>query len=67
MWFNGLTARGFLLGGRVDLLKDDNPVTDLIDGIARLRTRITPPPPWQTAEFILEYDVSYLQTLFATS
>ena len=66
MWFSGLASRGFILGGRIDpLLEDDNPMTDLLDGILRFRVLVTPPPPWNMGEFILQYDPDYLQALFA--
>jgi len=65
IWFNGLASREFILGGRIEFLSDDNPTTDLIDGIVKFRVRITPPPPMETMEFILEYDPAYLQALFA--
>lgn len=65
MWLNGLRASGFILGGRIEpLQEDDNPLTDLMDGIKRFRVRITPPPPWEEGEFILQYDPSYLGLLF---
>ena len=65
IWLNGLAAREFILGGRIEFLPDDNPLTDLIDGIARFRVRIAPPPPMEEAEFILQYDPDYLMNLFA--
>ena len=66
MWFNGLQAREFILGGRVDPLQEnDNPLTDLLSGLVRFRVQIAPPPPFQAGEFILQYDPEYLQTLFA--
>lgn len=65
IWLNGLAAQGFILGGRAEFLRDDNPTTDLLSGIARFRVHVSPPPPLQTAEFILQYDPEYLQTLFA--
>ena len=66
MWLNGLMSRGFILGGRVELLRDDNPMTDVIDGILRFRVRVTPPPPWREGDFILEFDPAYLELLFAS-
>ena len=65
IWLNGLAAREFILGGRIEFLQDDNPLTDLIDGIARFMVRIAPPPPMEEAEFILQYDPNYLMNLFA--
>src|SRR5699024_10917392 len=35
IWLNGLAARQFLLGGRVEFFETENPDTDLMDGIAR--------------------------------
>ena len=64
IWLNGLTARGALLGGRVEFQADENPVTDLLNGIVRFHVYITPPVPAEDIEFTLEFDVSYLETLF---
>jgi phage tail sheath protein FI len=66
IWLNGLKARQFILGGRVEFLESDNPNTDLIDGIAKFRVSIAPPPPYKEGHFILQYDPEYLRTLFAT-
>lgn len=65
IWFNGLAAREFILGGRIELLESENPITDLIDGIVKFHVSIAPPPPMREADFILEYDTDYLQTLFS--
>jgi len=66
IWLNGLAARGFILGGRIEpLQEDDNPLTDLLDGILRFRVRVSPPPPFEQGEFILQYDPDYLLTLFS--
>lgn len=65
IWFNGLAAREFILGGRIEFLPDDNPTTDLLNGTVKFRLRIAPPPPMQEIEFILEYDPAYIQNLFA--
>lgn len=61
---NGFVARGFLLGGRVEYRKEDNPVTDQMDGIVRFHTYLTPPVPARDIENTIEFDVSYLETLF---
>ncbi|MBO7173816.1 MAG: phage tail sheath family protein, partial [Burkholderiaceae bacterium] len=61
---NGWTARQFILGGRVEFLDSENPTTDLMDGIARFHVYMTPPSPNREIDFILEYDPSYIQTLF---
>ena len=64
IWLNGLSARQFLLGGRVELLEEENPVTDLMDGITKFHVYLTPPSPGKELDFILEYDPAYIQTLF---
>ncbi|MDR1516252.1 MAG: phage tail sheath family protein [Synergistaceae bacterium] len=65
VWLNGLASREFLIGHpHVEFDPDDNPTTDLLSGIARFHVYITPPPAMKELEFILEYDVSQLATLF---
>lgn len=66
VWLNGLAAREFILGGRTEFLEEENPTTDLMDGIVRYHIFVTPPPPAREIEFILEYDPSYFSTLFAS-
>ena len=65
VWLNGLASREFLIGHpHVDFVEDDNPTTDLLAGIVRFHIYITPPPAMKELEFILEYDVSQISTLF---
>lgn len=61
---NGLVSRGYLLGANVQFLEDENPTTDLLAGIIRIHTKLTPPVPAQDIEDILEYDVSNFSKLF---
>lgn len=61
---NGLAAREFILGGRVEFLEEENPLTDLIDGILRFHVYVTPPPPAKEIRAILEFDPDYFSTLF---
>lgn len=63
VWMNGLKSRGFILGGRVGFLKDENPDENLMDGKLKFHIFVTPPSPAQTIEFLLEYDRSYLSGL----
>lgn len=65
IWLNGLSAREFILGGRVEFLDSENPKTDLMDGIIRFHVYVTPPSPAREFDFILEYDPQYLQALFS--
>ena len=64
VWLNGLAARQFILGGRVEFLETENPTTDLMDGISRFHVYVTPPSPNREIDFILEYDPTYIETLF---
>ena len=64
VWLNGLAARQFILGGRVEFLETENPKTDLMDGISRFHVYVTPPSPNREIDFILEYDPTYIETLF---
>lgn len=64
IWLNGLAARQFILGGRVEFLPEENPSTDLMDGIVKFHVYVTPPSPAREIDFILEYDPQYLETLF---
>lgn len=64
IWLNGLTAKQFILGGRVEFREDENTTTDLMDGIINFHVYITPPPPARDIEFVQEYDVNYFKTLF---
>lgn len=65
IWLNGLTAKGALLGGRVEYREDENTKTDVMDGKIRFHVYITPPAPARDIEFIQEYDPDYISTLFA--
>ena len=65
IWFNGLTAKGVLLGGRVEFREDENPTTDLIDGKLHFHVYMTPPSPAREIDFVQEYDPAYIATLFA--
>lgn len=59
LWLNGLTAQGVLLGARVEVLKEENPVTDLMDGRIKFHVYLTPPSPAREIDFIQEIDVNY--------
>lgn len=64
IWLNGLTARGALLGGRVEFRQEENAATDLLNGTIRFHVFLTPPTPAENMEFMLEFDVNYLNALF---
>ena len=62
---NGLTASGALLGGRVEFLEEENPITDLIDGKIKFHTYLGLTVPTRDIEDIVEFDTSYFNTLFS--
>ena len=47
------------------MLAEENPLTSLLDGIITLHIYNAPPVPAQEIDFILEYDVSYMETALA--
>ena len=61
---NGLAAREFILGGRIEFLRTENATTDLLNGILRFHIYLTPPPPAEEIEGILEFDPAYFEVLF---
>ena len=61
---NGLVSRGFLLGANIKFLESENPLTDLLQGIIRVHSYITPPVPAQEIDCIFEYDTDNFKTLF---
>lgn len=65
IWLNSLAAEGALLGGRVEFLSSDNPLTALMDGIVTFHVSATPPSPAREINFKVEYDAQYLGALFA--
>ena len=64
VWLNGLVGQEVILGGKCSFLEEENPATDLMDGIARFHIWWTPPSPARELEFITEYDPDNLATLF---
>lgn len=66
LWLNGLIAEQKLLGGRIEFRAEDNTVEDLLAGKAKWRIFYASPIPGQVFEFVLAYDISYLQSAFAS-
>lgn len=66
IWLGGLTGGGYLYGARAEMLAEENPLTSLLDGIITLHVYNAPPVPAQEIDFILEYDVSYMETALAS-
>jgi phage tail sheath protein FI len=64
IWLNALTARGALLGGKIEFRASENSTADLLNGKLTFHLLLTPPVPNEQLDFVLEYDVSNLSTLF---
>ena len=65
IWLNGLVGSGYLLGARVEIREDENPVTQLMAGIIKIHVYMTPASPAQEIDFVLEYDSSYVTSALA--
>ena len=61
---DGFTSRGIINGGRISYLSDENPLTDVMDGLLRFHLWLSPPPPARSIEGIFEFDPTYLEALF---
>lgn len=64
IWLNGLTAAGALIGGRVEFRKEENPITDLLNGTVRFHVFLAEPTPAENIEFVVEFDATYYNRLF---
>jgi uncharacterized protein len=64
IWLNSLVAAGYLLGARVEFRHDENPTTELLNGHYKFHVYQASPIPAEWIEFLIEFDVNYLQTLF---
>lgn len=64
IWLNGLTSAQHIYGGRVLFRAEDNPVTSLLAGKFKYKLYMSPVVPHQEMEEDMEYDPSYLETLF---
>lgn len=65
IWFNGLMGSGFIYGGRVEMLDEENPTEDIMQGIVRFHVYMAPPSPAQEIDFVQTYDASYVETALA--
>lgn len=61
---NALAAQEQILGGRIEFREDENPTTDLIDGIIKFHLYFTPPAPAKEIVGLIEYDPQYYRQLF---
>lgn len=64
-YLHALEHRGALLsGGKIYFLEEENPLTSLADGKIKFHLYLASPPPAEAIDFVLEYDVSLLSSLF---
>lgn len=64
IFLNSLVAGEALHGGRITLLQEENPLTDLIDGIIKFHVYLGLVPPAEHIVFNVEYDPNYILALF---
>jgi uncharacterized protein len=67
MWLNSLVHAGQLLGARVEFRHDENPDTELLAGHYVFHVYEAVPVPAEWIEFLIEFDVTYLSTLFTST
>ena len=64
IWLNGLVGQGVSLGARVEFRHDENPDTELMAGHYKFHVYEAFPTPAEWIEFLIEFDVTYLNALF---
>jgi uncharacterized protein len=64
IWLNSLVAAGNAWGARVEFRHDENPDTELLAGHYKFHVFEAFPTPAEWIEFLLEFDVTYLDALF---
>lgn len=67
LFVNQLVAAGALLGGAVQFLAADNPEAQLLAGTFTWRAYLGGVIPAQDIEFLLQFDTSFLNTLFSAA
>lgn len=65
IWLSGLVGSGQLLGARAVLESSENPLTELMAGRVKIHIYLAPPPPMHKCEFVVEYDVNYINDVFS--
>jgi phage tail sheath protein FI len=64
IWLNNLVGSGSALGARVEFRHDENPDTELMAGHYKFHVFEAVPTPAEWIEFLIEFDVTYLEALF---
>lgn len=63
-YLNGLKSRGIIIDGQVYFIPEENPITDLSDGIVRFHINWMPPVAMRKIEFLIEFDPTMVKQLF---
>lgn len=66
IWLNSLVNSGNCLGARVEFRQDENSDTELLNGHYTFHVYEAFPTPAEWIEFLIEFDITYLSTLFIT-
>lgn len=53
---NGLVSSGVILAGSCEYREEDNPTTDIVDGIANIHKTFIPPVPMREIDVVYEFD-----------
>ncbi len=64
-WLTSLSTDEKIIGGRVEMNDSENSASQLAAGIVRFHIYMTPPSPLQKMDFVIEYDLSYLEAMMA--
>jgi hypothetical protein len=64
IWLNSLVSSGDSLGARVEFRQNENSDADLLNGHYTFHIYEAFPTPAEWIEFLLEFDITYLSTLF---
>jgi phage tail sheath protein FI len=67
IWLNSLVSSGDSLGARVEFRQDENSDADLLNGHYTFHVYEAFPTPAEWIEFLLEFDITYLNALFTPS
>lgn len=58
---NSYVARGFCAAARVEFIKDENPITDILNGKIQFHVYLAPYTPAEDIEFLLEFDPTAIE------
>jgi uncharacterized protein len=64
IWLNSLVSSGDSLGARVEFRQDENSDTELLSGHYTFHVYEAFPTPAEWIEFLIEFDITYLDALF---